>query len=149
MGGGTLLVTPTPTELTAMGLQDGIHFVSFASEKELYDKIQYYLSNEKERKEIALNGRKETLRRFTYDSRAKQVVKRIETGIPLQAPARTMKEGDIAALYVDYYSKRGNVNKTLDHLQRQKEAGSSTASLMSSAAKAAKVTVRRWQRALL
>lgn len=148
MGGGALLVTPAPTELTAMGLQDGIHFVSFSSKKELRNRVQYYLSNEQERKKIALNGRRETLKRFTYDSRAKQIVKRIEAGIPLQAPARSMGEGDVAALYVDYYSKRGNVNRTLDHLQRQKEAGSSVASLIASVAKAAKVTVRRWQRTL-
>ena len=39
-------------------LKDGIHYVSFKKKKDLLEKIEYYLKNEKIRCEIALNGRK-------------------------------------------------------------------------------------------
>jgi hypothetical protein len=147
MAGGALLLTPGPTELTQLGLQDGKHFVSFRSEDDLTRKVNYYLRHDEEREEIAMRSRAETLDRFTYDRWAGRLVERIDQGIPRQAPARDMSEGRNAELYIDYLSKRGKIDETLRHLRRQRR--SEGGSLLRSLGKAAKVTVRGWQKALL
>jgi len=146
MAGGALLMTPEPTELSQLGLEPGGHFVTFRSEEDLAEKVQYYLSHDAERREIACRGRDETLDRFTYDRWAERIVERVEDGISRQAPARSMSEGEAASIYVDYLSKRGQIDDTLYHLRRQRKDGGG--SLIQSVGKAAKVTVRGWQKAL-
>lgn len=146
MGGGALLMTPLPTELTDLGLDEGTHFIGFHTPEDLLDKVQYYLTHEEEREEIALRGREVTLDRFTYDRWAERLVKRIEEGIPRQAPGRSMSTGKAASIYVDYYSKRGKIDESLYHLRRQRRAGGGT--LLRSMAKAGKATVRGWQNTL-
>ena len=146
MAGGALLLTPHPTELSQLGLESKEHFVAFRSEDDLTEKVRYYLNHPEERKEIARNGREETLRRFTYDRWAQRLVERINEGIPLQAPARKMSEGEAAGIYVDYLSKRGQIDETLTHFRRQRRNGGG--SVMRSIGKAAKVTIRGWQNAL-
>jgi len=148
MGGGTLLMTSMPTELTKLGLSEGEHFVGYESTEDLTEKVKYYLDHDEERQEIASRGREVTLNRFTYDQWADRIIKRIDEGIPPQAPARTMAEDEVASIYVDYFSKRGRVDETLYHLRRQREANGSNGRLLSSVGKAAKATVRGWQRAL-
>jgi len=148
MGGGALLMTPLPTELSELGLDDGEHFVGYESEKDLMEKVRYYLTHDDARREIGLKGREVTLHRFTYDRWADQILARIDEGIPPQAPARTMQEGDVESIYVDYFSKRGEINKSLRHLRRQRKADGSTSRFLRSIGKTAKATARGWQRAL-
>jgi hypothetical protein len=144
MGGGALLLTPHPTELSKLGLEDGAHFVTFHSQDDLVDKIRYFLNHNEAREEIALNGREATLTHFTYDRWSERLIERIDEGIPQQAPARSMSEGEVASIHVDYYSKRGEIDETLHHLRRQRKADGPS---LRSVAKAAKVTVRGWQNA--
>ncbi|MBB4062396.1 glycosyltransferase [Salinibacter ruber] len=146
MAGEALLLTPAPTELSQLGLESEEHFVTFRSENDLTEKVRYYLDHPRERQEIARNGRKETLKCFTYDRWAERLVNRIDEGIPLQAPARGMSEGEAAEIYVDYLSRRGQIDETLTHFRRQRK--NRGGSLMRSLGKGVKVTVRGWQRAL-
>lgn len=147
MAGGALLLTPTPTELTELNLEENKHFITFTSKDDLVEKVTYYLKNNREREEIAENGREEALRRFTYDTWAERIVDRIQKGIPLQAPARSMSTGDVESIYVDYFSKRGKVDQTLHHLRKQRIAGTSASRFVKSVGQAAKATFREWQRA--
>jgi spore maturation protein CgeB len=39
-------------------IKDGEHFVTYQNKEDLLEKINFYLKNEKLRKEIALNGRR-------------------------------------------------------------------------------------------
>jgi len=57
-----------------------------------------------------------------------------------------MSKGEAAGIYVDYLSKRGQIDETLTHFRRQRRDGGG--SLIRSLGKAAKVTVRGWQHAL-
>jgi len=154
MGAGTLLLTTRdpnedqPHELELLGYEEDRHFATFESLDELQSKIQYYLAHEGERELMANRARDLTLSKHTYDQRAHTLMEWIEDGIPLQAPARTMPEDEVASIYVDYFSKRGHVDETLYHLRRQREADGSSGRLLSSIGKAAKATVRGWQRAL-
>ena len=53
---GSFLLTDWCDDLDKLGYIDGHHLVSFDSLDDLKDKILYYLENEDEREEIALNG---------------------------------------------------------------------------------------------
>lgn len=146
MAGGALLLTPVPTELDVLGLQDGQHYVGFSSVSELKQNIAYYVLHDAERNAIAKAGRQATLQQFTYDVWVERLVERIRQGIPLQAPARQMPRDEASSLYVGYYSKRGRIDLTLHHLRRQQQNGGGK--MLSSLAKAGKATLRGWQRAL-
>jgi len=149
MAGGALLLTPKPSELSDLGLEEGKHFVGFESEEELLDTISYYLQHDAKRKEIARRGREVTLNQFTYDHWAERLVERIREGIPHQAPARTMSKSQVAGLYVDYFSKRGKLDQALKHLKRQWQEGGFNRFFFESTWKVMKTTVRRCQRTLL
>lgn len=155
LGAGTLLLTTCdpsrqePHELEALGFEEGRHFVTFGSIADMKQKISYYLQRDNERREIAERAREETLENHTYQNRASQLLKWIDQGIQRRAPAREMSKDEVASIYVDYFSKRGHIDKTLHHLGRQREAGGARWPLLKSMGKATKATVRGWQRALL
>lgn len=146
MAGGALLLTPSPTELTELGLKEKTHFVTFQSEDDLCSKVEYYLRHEKKRREIGARARRAVLAQFSYERWAERLTKRIDEGIPKQAPARNMSEGEAAGIYVDYYSKRGMIDDALFHLRRQRVKGGGT--LPRSIANTAVATLRGWWRSL-
>ena len=53
---------------------DGEDYVSFGSKEDMLDKIEYYLSHEKERKEIAENGLRKTIENHTYEHRLRTML---------------------------------------------------------------------------
>jgi 2-polyprenyl-3-methyl-5-hydroxy-6-metoxy-1,4-benzoquinol methylase len=79
MATGSLLVTD---EAPGSGLtdlfEDGKHLVLYRSEAELYERVAHYLRNDLEREGIAAAGRKEVLRRHTYEHRAREMIEVIE-----------------------------------------------------------------------
>jgi len=48
----------------------------------LLEKIDYYLTHETEREEIAYNGYKEVLSKHTYEHRAKEILNVVKNEIP-------------------------------------------------------------------
>ena len=54
---------------------DGEDYVSFGSKEDMFSKIEYYLSHEKERNEIAANGLKRTKEDHSYEARAEEMLK--------------------------------------------------------------------------
>jgi spore maturation protein CgeB len=52
----------------------GVELETYSSANELVDKIVYYLQNEEQRKQIALNGYKKTLAQHTYQKRVSQLL---------------------------------------------------------------------------
>lgn len=53
---------------------EGIHYIGYTN-KNIIDKIKYYLSHEDERDKIATNARKHALKYHTYQHRAKEILK--------------------------------------------------------------------------
>lgn len=53
---------------------DGEDFVAYADKEDMLNKIEYYLSHEKERQEIAANGLKRTLENHTYEHRLRDIL---------------------------------------------------------------------------
>lgn len=155
IGSGSFLITTRdpkdnqPHELEELGLSEGKHFDTFGSIEELRSKVFYYLEHDDERERRAARAQEYVLSNHTYGERARELLNIIEEGIDPRAPARDMPPDEVAQLYVDYFSKRGRIDKTLWHLKKQRTAGGSTVDLLMSGAKALKATVRGWQRAFL
>lgn len=53
---------------------DGEDYVSFGSKEDMLDKIEYYLSHDKERSEIAANGFNKTIEQHTYEDRISKML---------------------------------------------------------------------------
>ena len=56
---------------------DGEDYVSFGSKEDMLGKIEYYLSHEKERQEIAANGLRKTMEDHTYLKRLAQIFENV------------------------------------------------------------------------
>lgn len=104
LASGALLITATPTELTELGFQDGVHFATYASEDEVVPKIQYFLDHPEERLRISNAGRDKTLREHTYDQRALALLQRLQqySGQKL-APARSWPDWRSRLIAVDFF----------------------------------------------
>ena len=76
MGCGGFLLTNYQQELLEYFEPDS-DFVYYSSYDELRTKAEYYMSHDKERKEIAENGREKVLREHTMIIRAEEIVKQV------------------------------------------------------------------------
>jgi hypothetical protein len=108
MAAGALFITRLPSELTLMGFELNVHFVGYKDEVELLDLVEYYLSNEKERWQIAETGREKVLKEHTYDARVETLLSVLEQDKGrLFAPARQWSQDQVQLLYADWFSAHG------------------------------------------
>ncbi|MCM1989312.1 glycosyltransferase [Oceanirhabdus seepicola] len=77
LGCNTLLLAPKSKELTDLGFISGKHFVS-VNRKDFLQKSRYYLTHEKERKEISKNGFEMVHFKHSAAQRALQFVQMVE-----------------------------------------------------------------------
>lgn len=111
MASGALLVTSEPTELTALGFQEGGHFAAYRREEELLPTVRYYLDHEDERSQIAAAGREKTLREDTYECRARQLMQVLcRADARMKAPARSWPQARVGLAYLDYFAAQGAVD---------------------------------------
>lgn len=75
--GGSALAHQWFRDMDKLGLIDGETCIIWRDFAELKQKIEYYLSHEKERKEIALNGEQLALERHSFDARVKELFEMI------------------------------------------------------------------------
>lgn len=80
IGCGSLLLTDKVPKLDTL-LGDGKHLVLFDSDKDLLEKIEYYLTHADEAQIIASAGYQHLLNHHTYEHRAKTLLKRLEKGL--------------------------------------------------------------------
>ena len=65
LGSGGFLITNPQSELEEY-FSDGVDLVYYQDEKDLYEKVAYYLSHEEERKQIAMSGYEKVKQYFNY-----------------------------------------------------------------------------------
>ncbi len=105
MAAGALLITRVPSELTAIGFEDGVHFVGYSNKAAITNLVRQYLSNEVARRRIAEAARDKVFREHTYDCRVNTLLHLIEENAgKLVAPARGWLEGPVRVVYIDYYA---------------------------------------------
>lgn len=80
LGCGTFLLTNNTPGLDIL-FELGNHLVTYNSENDLMEKINYYLNNENERNVIAQNGYNHVINNHTYEHRMKFLIKIIEENI--------------------------------------------------------------------
>jgi hypothetical protein len=117
MAAGALLITALPTELSAIGFQDGVHFVGYRSETEITGIVRTYLADEAARRRIAASGRELVLREHTYDRRIEAFLSLIEVAREKRcAPARTWNQERVRLAYLEYFAANGALECALAEL---------------------------------
>ena len=76
LGSGGFLVHPR-LEGLADEFEEGVHYVAYASERELFETIDYYLKHNDERRKIAAAGYARMHERFTFTHRCEKLLKEI------------------------------------------------------------------------
>lgn len=107
LASGALLLTKPVGNGQDELFKDGTHLVTYHSEQDLADKIDYYLRHDREREEIASAGRREVLAKHTYDHRAARVL-----DVMVASPARTRAHDRAAriAAYAAFYDYLGRAD---------------------------------------
>jgi hypothetical protein len=145
LASGALLLTSAPTELTALGFEEGVHFAAYRHESEIIPLVRHFLQNEDERTRIANAGREKALREHTYDCHVEQLLRRLEeAGNRKIAPARSWPEVRVRLMYLDFFA--GHDLLDCAAAQFQHIAGRGIRETISGAALLARAWVRRWTR---
>ena len=108
LASGALLVTSRPSELTALGFEEGVHFAAYRQASEIEGIVRRYLGDEAARSAIAGAGRSKVMGEHTYDHRAEQILRRLEQfGGQKLAPARAWPQARAQLMYLDFYAAHG------------------------------------------
>ncbi|MGO9639757.1 MAG: glycosyltransferase [Candidatus Acidiferrales bacterium] len=144
MGSGALLVTKMPTELTDIGLEEGVHFAGYRDMGELVPLVRKYLDNEQLRCRIAEAGREEVLRNHTYEARVEKLLSVLrEDAGRLWAPARSWPAHRVDLAYLDYHAGNGPLARARREWPRV--ARKSVSGAVRGAALIAGAWSRRWR----
>jgi hypothetical protein len=111
MAAGALLITQSPSELTALGFEEGIHFIGYCETDEVCDMVGHWLARDSEREAIARRARALVLYEHTYDSRVATILKSVREGVT--APARAWSTDRVQALRFDYFVEYADASKSL------------------------------------
>lgn len=84
---GSLLLTNSLPESSGQTelFQEGVHFVTYTEDAQLWETIEHYLHHESQRSQIAGQGRQEVLRSHTYRHRMETILATISGGTVNQA----------------------------------------------------------------
>jgi spore maturation protein CgeB len=107
MAGGALLITRSPSELSALGFEEGSHFIAYREPAEVSDLVAHWIRRDSDRETIAGRGRALVLSQHTYDERVATILAVVRGGIV--APARTWPADRVQALRFDYFVEHANV----------------------------------------
>jgi hypothetical protein len=141
MAAGALLFTSLPTELSAIGFQERVHFVGYRDSAEIAPLVREYIADESACRKIAEAGREKVLREHTYERRVDtllELVARFKN--ERSAPARKWPEESLRLAYLNYFAGNGALDCALAELPRI-ALGS-----LPMAAAGAGLLVRAWER---
>lgn len=110
---GALLLTKRVANGQEELFREDLHYVAFNDEKELFEKVEFYLRNEKERKRIALAGYEEAVGRHSLELRLKTLLDTVRSGPVFGAPVRELQKDSCLKLYASVYERAGRVEALL------------------------------------
>ncbi|MCS7207301.1 MAG: glycosyltransferase [Dehalococcoidia bacterium] len=113
MACGALLLTKRAANGQEVLFQEGVHYVGFDTERELLEKIDYYLSHDEERERIARAGYEEVHKNHTLVHRVQALLETVQKGPLFGAPIRRMRQSDILSLYASFYERFGHIDALL------------------------------------
>ena len=93
---GTFLLTNRldQNDLASLGLHEGEHLVSYERPKELFEKIDWYLHHEDERRVMAEAGMRQVQQHHTYAHRLTQILALAESRLGVRVAASILKASD-------------------------------------------------------
>jgi len=94
-------------------LEEGTHYIAFDDERELFEKVEFYVRDDEARQRIALRGYEEVTRNHTLALRIGQMLEIIRTGPAGLAPVRQMDKTTALKLYARVYERLGRVETLL------------------------------------
>lgn len=104
MACGALFLTRMPSEMTALGFDENVHFCGYRHGGEIPEIARKYLRDEEARRKIAHAGRDKVVREHTYDARIANLLSKIkQDNGTLSAPARSWPRSRISLAYLDYF----------------------------------------------
>jgi glycosyl transferase family 1 len=117
MACGALFLTRMPSEMTALGFEENVHFCGYRHPGEIPEIARKYLRDEEARRRIAQAGRDKVLREHTYDVRIANLLSKIkqDNGV-LTAPARSWRPSRVRLAYLDYFSGNAALDCAYDDL---------------------------------
>jgi hypothetical protein len=120
MASGALLVTEAIGNGQKDLFKNGVHLVEYRTEKELFEKVDYYLTHDYERERIARAGQELVLSKHTYKHRVDFILDTIfgDSSPVLNAKIRKMPEKDIRLAYAKVYSMLRLVDPVLEEIKQ-------------------------------
>ncbi len=102
---GALLLTRRIKNGQEKLFQEGLHYAAFADERELFSKVDYYLSHENERTVIAAAGLEEVRRCHRLEQRIPEILDAVNQHPEAAAPIRSMSPSQIDLTYARLYEQ--------------------------------------------
>lgn len=116
MAAGALLITQGPSELTALGFEERVHFVTYRDPDDVSGIVADWLSRDVDREAIARRARILVLGEHTYDARVATILETVRGGVT--APARSWTKDRVQALRFDYFVEYAGVAQSLTAYRR-------------------------------
>ena len=116
MAAGALLITRGPSELTALGFEEGSHFITYDHPGDVSDIVAHWLARDADREAIARRARQLVLAGHTYDARVTTILETVRGGVT--APARSWPKERVQALRFDYFVEYGDAPQSLTAYRR-------------------------------
>lgn len=117
MACGALFLTRMPSEMTALGFEENVHFCGYRNAEEIPAVAREYLRDEDARKRVAQAGRDKVMREHTYDVRiANLLSKTKQDDGALTAPARSWRQSRVRLAYLDYFCANAALDCAFDDL---------------------------------
>jgi hypothetical protein len=125
MACGALFLTRMPSEMTALGFEENVHFCGYRHLGEIPEIARKYLQDEDARKRVAQAGRDKVTREHTYDVRIASLLSRIkQDNGTLDAPARSWPHSRVSLAYLDYFCGNATLGCAYDDLWPILKSGS-------------------------
>jgi hypothetical protein len=115
---GALVCMKKPNRIEGAGFKDGVHYIGYRSDAELFALLDYLLANEAARASIARAGRELAMRRHTYDQRVADLLQVIGEERRRNALARRLSAAERSYIYCHYYSKHLHLHPAWPHLKK-------------------------------
>lgn len=103
MASGALLVTDRIDNGINQLFEEGVHYVGYATVAEAIDRIDYFLSHERDRQQIAIQGQRRACGEHTYRLRWRQILDLVLSSHTRRAPVRKMTRKHLRSTYASVY----------------------------------------------
>lgn len=122
MSCGALLLTRRVANGQELLFEEGVHFATFETKEELFDKIDYYISHEDERATIAAAGLAEIQANHRLEQRLTQLLDIVRNNPEPAAPIRSMQPHDVDLHYALLYENWRKIDPITDLMRRARRA---------------------------